>query len=75
MDQKKKQMNSNKGKSLVKTMSKFTNRNSRENDKKRKKFIRDDEKTLGKKNISKKMTKRKKGITWRKKKVIFNQRG
>ena len=75
MDQKKKQTNSNKGKSLVKTMSKFTNRNSRENDKKRKKFIRDDEKTLGKKNISKKMTKRKKGITWRKKKVIFNQRG
>ena len=56
-------------------MSKFTNRNSRENDKKRKKFIRDDEKTLGKKNISKKMAKRKKGITWRKKKVIFNQRG
>ena len=41
MDQQKEKTNSSKGKSPVKRKPKFTNRSSRENDKKRKKFMRD----------------------------------
>ena len=41
MDQQKEKTNSSKVKSPVKRKSKFTNRSSRENDKKRKKFMRD----------------------------------
>ena len=41
MDQQKEKSNISKVKSPVKRNSKFTNRSSRENDKKRKKFIRD----------------------------------
>ena len=40
MDQQKEKINSNKVKSPVKRKSKFTNRGSRENNKKRKKFMR-----------------------------------
>ena len=39
MDQQKEKTNSSKVKSPVKRKSKFTNRSSRENDKKRKKFL------------------------------------
>ena len=41
MDQQKEKTNSSKVESPVKRKSKFTNRSSRENDKKRKKFMRD----------------------------------
>ena len=41
MDQQKEKINSTKVKFPVKRKSKFTNRISRENDKKRKKFMRD----------------------------------
>ena len=58
MDQQKEKTNSSKVKSPVKRKSKFTNRSSRENDKKRKKFMRDnfgeDEKEQLKKDDKKK---------------------
>ena len=58
MDQQKEKTNSSKVKSPVKRKSKFTNRGSRENDNKRKKFMRDnfgeDEKEHLKKDDKKK---------------------
>ena len=74
-DQQKDKTNSNKVKSPVKRKSEFTNRSSKENDKKRSKFMRDDFGEDEKEQLKKKKERTKSVITLRKKKKILKKRG
>ena len=70
-DQQKDKTNSNKVKSPVKRKSEFTNRSSKENDKKRSKFMRDDFGEDEKEQLKKKKERTKSVITLRKKKKEY----